>query len=112
MSNHRSAASMESVVTRLHPELPSKSLLGGAEAWWSTVAEGQREMARFASDRLAKDGEAIKEMLTCRNWTDALAIQTKWMDQTVRDYNAEVTKLTSLYTKAASSGSQTDHRSA
>jgi hypothetical protein len=112
MSNQRSAASMESVVTRLRPEIPTKALLGGVEAWWSTVAECQREMARFVSDRLTKDGEAIKQTWSCPNWTDALAIQTNWMDQTARDYNAEVTKLTDLYTKAASSVDHTDHRSA
>ncbi len=111
MENQSSVASLESVVASLRPELPSRVLLNGTGAWWSTMAEYQREMAQFVSDRLAKDGEAIKETLKCRNWADALAIQTKWFDETVRDYNAEVSKLTDLYTKTASSALQTDHQS-
>ncbi len=111
MDNQSSVASLESVAASLRPEVPSKVLLNGTGTWWSTMAECQREMAQFVSDRLAKDGEAIKETLKCRIWADALAVQTKWFDETVRDYNAEVRKLTDLYTKSASSALQTDHQS-
>jgi hypothetical protein len=59
---------------------------------------------------LAKDGEAIREILTCRNWTDALDVQARWVDETLRDYNAEMSKLTGLYAKAAPSRVQEERR--
>src|ERR671913_1361888 len=96
MSNQRNTASVERLVTNLRDDAPSRALMAGAETWWSTMAESQREFGRFISDRLAKDGEAIREILTCRNLTDALDIQARWMDETLRDYNAELSRLTGL----------------
>jgi hypothetical protein len=103
MTTHKSNASQDNTVTNLRAELPNRALLAGAQTWWSAVAECQQEMAHFISDRLAKDGEAIRDALTSRTWSDALAVQARWVDETMRDYNAEMTKLTKLYTKAAAS---------
>jgi hypothetical protein len=115
MSNQKSSAALENTVTSLRSELPNRALLDRAQTWWSTVAEYQQEyqqeVGHFVSDRLAKDGEAIKETFTSRNWPDALAVQARWMDETIRDYNAELTKLTKLYTKAAASTARSESRS-
>jgi hypothetical protein len=110
MSNQRSGASVERVVTNLREDAPSRALMAGAETWWSSMAECQRELGRFISDRLAKNGEAIRETLTCRNWTDALEVQARWVDETLRDYNTEMSKLSGLYAKAAASGVQEERR--
>ena len=91
-------------------EFPTRALVAGAETWWSTMAECQRELGQFISDRLVKDGETIRQTLSCRNWTDALDIQAKWVDETLRDYNAEVSKLTGLYAKAAASAVREERR--
>jgi hypothetical protein len=109
MSNQKSSAAFESTVTSLRAESPSRTLLDGAQTWWSTVAECQQEVAHFVSARLAKDGDAIKDTLTSRNLPDALAVQARRVEETMRDYTAEVTKLTGIYTKAASSAAQTSH---
>jgi hypothetical protein len=39
--------------------------------------------------------------LGCRNLADATAIQSRWLEETVRDYNSEMTKLMGIYTKSA-----------
>ena len=39
----------------------STGTLAGAETWWSTMTEYQREVGQFISNRLAKDAEAIRK---------------------------------------------------
>jgi hypothetical protein len=116
MANHKSSASFDNTVTNLRAELPNRALLDRAQTWWPTVAECQQEyqqeVAHFVSDRLAKDGEAIKDTLSSRNWPDALAVQVRWVDETIRDYNAEITKLTKLYAKAAASTAHKESQAA
>jgi len=42
----------------------STGTLAGAETWWSTMTEYQREFGQFTSDRLAKDAEAASPELS------------------------------------------------
>ncbi len=63
----------------------------------------QREVGQFISDRLAKDAEAIRQALTCRDWAAALEIQGRWVDETLRDYSEEIKKLSGLYAKTTAS---------
>jgi hypothetical protein len=93
-------------------DLGSNTLTASAETWWSTLTEYQREVGRFISDRLSKDGEAIRETLTSRTWSDVLDVQSRWVDETLRDYDAEMSKLTQLYAKGAGAPAREDrHRS-
>ena len=62
-----------------------------------TTAEWQREMMSFVAIRLEKDGDAVREMMGCRNLADVAAIQSRWAEETLRDYNGEVSKLMSIY---------------
>jgi hypothetical protein len=39
-------------------------------------------------------------LTACRNWTDALTVQSRWVQETMRDYTAEASKLLALYTDA------------
>ncbi len=82
---------------RTRPDYPTGT--PAAEAWWSTLTEYQREVGQFISDRLAKDAEAIRQALACRDWTAALEIQGRWVDETLRDYSEEIKKLSGLYAK-------------
>src|SRR5215213_9810681 len=102
MSNHTNTATNERVTTP-RTGLDTHALMIGAETWWSTMAEYQQEVARFMSDRLAKDSEAMRQTLSCRDCTDALRVQAKWADEILRDYNAEMSKLSGLYAKSAAS---------
>jgi hypothetical protein len=54
--------------------------------------------------RVEKDGETAREILGCRNLADATAIQSRWLEETVRDYNSEMTKLMTIYTKSVEGG--------
>ena len=79
---------------------PGQFMIPGTDTLFATFADRQREMLDFVAMRLAKDGEAIRELGSCRNWADALAMQSHWVQETIRDYTAEATKLLALYTNA------------
>jgi hypothetical protein len=76
------------------------------------MAECQEEVGRFVSDRLAKDGEALRQSLTCRDWTEAVDVQARWFEETLRDYNTEMRKLTELFSNATSPAVQDNRRAA
>jgi hypothetical protein len=78
----------------------SQALAKATETWFAATAECQREMMSFMSMRVEKDGETAREILGCRNLADATAIQSRWLEETVRDYNSEMTKLMTIYTKS------------
>jgi hypothetical protein len=75
------------------------ALFNSMETWWSAAGDWQREMANFMALRLGKDGETVREALTLKNLNDMLAVQSHWMDETMRDYSAEMTKILTIYTK-------------
>jgi len=81
----------------------SRALADAAETWFAAATECQREMMGFVSMRLGKDGEVAREMLACRNPADATAIQARWIEETLRDYASEMTKLMALCNRAMSS---------
>ncbi|MCG7394281.1 phasin family protein [Microvirga sp. ACRRW] len=85
----------------------SRALAVATETWFSAAAECQREMMGFVSMRLEKDGETTREIMACKTPTDAAAIQTRWLEETLRDYNAEMTKLMTICTKYANGGART-----
>jgi hypothetical protein len=111
MPSYTNTASDERV-TNLRAGPDTKALMTGVETWWSTMAECQQELGRFVADRLAKDGEAMRQALSCRDWSVALDIQARWLEETLRDYNAEMSKLAGLYAKSASSTVREDRRRA
>ncbi|MBM6595267.1 phasin family protein [Microvirga sp. BT291] len=71
------------------------------ETWFATASEYQREMMGFVSMRLEKDADTTREILGCRSLADVTAIQSRWMEETMHDYNSEVDKLMSLCTRSA-----------
>jgi Phasin protein len=83
-----------------------RALAGGMEAWFATVSGCQREMMDFVSNRLAKDSETMREMLDCKNPTDAMEIHSRWVQETIRDYGAEMTKMAAIYTRHAADAVQ------
>ena len=109
MSNQTHTPSHERVSTS-RTATDTKTLMFGAETWMSTMAECQHEVGRFITDRLGKDAEAMRQTLTCRDWTAALELQGRWMDETLRDYSEEMKKLTGLYAKGAASTVREERR--
>jgi Phasin protein len=75
-------------------------MLPGAEAFFATLAASQHEMLDFVSRRAEKNGEVLRELTACQNWTDALSVQSRWVQEMVQDCTAETTKLLTLSTTA------------
>jgi hypothetical protein len=62
-------------------------------AWWSVAGACQREMLEFVSRRLEKDGITIRQVMSAKDWTDTLTVQGQWLEDTMRDYSEEATKV-------------------
>jgi Phasin protein len=82
------------------------AMLTTMETMWSAMSECQREMAGLMALRMEKDTEAFREALTCRTVTDALSLQTKWVEGAMKDYGAGTDKMLSLYSKISSEAAQ------
>jgi len=83
-----------------------RALANATETWLNAAAECQREMMSFMSMRLEKDGATTREMMACRNLADVAAIQSQWIEETLRDYNSEMTKLMAICSKSVDGGGQ------
>ena len=84
------------------------ALFTGMETWWSAAGECQREMADFMSLRSEKDSKFFREALACKNPTEVLSVQSHWIEETLRDYSAEMTKMIAIYAKYGVDVSRTD----
>jgi hypothetical protein len=58
------------------------------------------------SMRLGKDGESLRAIVGCKNPADATVIQSRWIEETLRDDGAEMSKLVSLCSKSMNLGSR------
>jgi hypothetical protein len=64
-------------------------------------------MMGFVSMRLEKDADTTREMMGCKNPADVTAIQSRWVEETLRDYNAEMSNLMTIATKSGNGGGGT-----
>ena len=71
-------------------------MIRGAETLFAIFANSQRQTLDFAVMRMEKDGNLIRELTACRNWTDAFGVQSRWIQETIRDFTAQTTKLLAL----------------
>ena len=60
--------------------------------------------AMLASAVVAGALATTREMMACRNLADVVAIQSRWMEETLRDYNAEMGKLMTICTRSVNGG--------
>lgn len=86
------------------PNDSSRALANATETWLAAATECQREMMSFVSMRLEKDAGATRDMMGCKNVADVTAIQTRWVEETLRDYNSEMSKLMAICTNSMSNG--------
>ena len=63
------------------------------------AVECQREVADFVSLRSEKDTKVFRDALACKNPTDAVSIQSHWMEETLRDYQAGMARMFAIYTR-------------
>jgi hypothetical protein len=80
------------------------ALAKATEAWFTAATERQREMIGFVSMRLEKDAETTREVVACKNLADVTAIQSRWVEETLRDYNSEMGKLMTICTRSVNGG--------
>ena len=83
-----------------------RALAEGMDIWLATTRDCQHRMFDFMSSRLAKDGEAMSEILACRNPVDAMAIHSRWVREAVQDYLSEMTDMLALFTRHGSASVQ------
>lgn len=83
-----------------------RALANAMETWFAAASESQREMIGFMSMRLEKNTGTMRNMMGCRSLADVAAIQTRWMEEALRDYNSEVSKLMTIYVKSANGGAR------
>ena len=86
------------------PDGSGQALAIAAESWFAAVAECQREMIGFVSMRLEKDGATARDIMACKNPADITAIQSRWIEETLRDYNSEMNKLMTICTQSVNRG--------
>jgi hypothetical protein len=72
----------------------------------TAMAESQRELIDFFKMRVEKDGDTVRKAIGCRNLTDAFEVQSRWAQEMIQDYSAEMTRMLSIYTGHAAEGTQ------
>jgi hypothetical protein len=82
-----------------------RAVASAVESWFTASNQCQREMMDFVTERIEKDAETAREMLNCKSLADMTTIQSRWMEETIKDYRSEMVKLMSLYSETASRGS-------
>jgi hypothetical protein len=86
------------------PDGSGQAMAVAAESWFAAMAECQREMIGFVSMRLEKDGATAREMMACKSPADISTIQSRWIEDTMRDYNDEMNKLMTICTQSVNRG--------
>ena len=92
MTAARSHRTYERAFGQAGDYLPQTGIIG-AEA----VTEAQREISDFIAKRLAKDSDAIRNLGQCTTMADAVQVQLRWAQETMRDYGTEMTKLIAIW---------------
>jgi hypothetical protein len=91
-------------VIRFTDALPNgefgQPMLRSADRLFATFVRSQRELLDFVAMRMEKEGEVIRELAACRTWAGALAVQSQWVQETIRDCAAEATKRLARYISA------------
>jgi hypothetical protein len=81
----------------------AQSAARATEAWLSATVDCQNELTAFVSMRFGKDAEALRAIAGCKNPADATVIHSQWVEETLRDYGNEMTRLMSLYSESMNS---------
>jgi Phasin protein len=102
LSSRRREAEMGNHKTEQREPMNNEWMPGGTDAWWSAMSEYQSEVLDFMAHRLAKDSHAVRELGECQNWRDVADLQSKWVEDTFRDYSKEATKIMAIYAKQGS----------
>lgn len=86
----------------------SRALVNAAQTWFAATTECHREMIGFVSMRFEKDGQTFREMMNCKNLADVTSVHSRWAEETLRDYNSEMTKLVNICTRSVNGGGRSE----
>jgi hypothetical protein len=84
-----------------------KVLLSGLQSWWTAVEECHDEVLDFIAMRDGRNGEALHDLCKCRDWSNAFAVQSRWMREAARDYSRELGRMLALLEKYGPDAAQT-----
>src|SRR5918993_987709 len=102
MTDHTPTATKKSQATHAQAGLANRSAFSLIDSVLAPIVHQQQEMMSFATMRLEKDREALKQMVAAKNFADAFNVQARWMRDCLSDYTAEIQKLpTNFILKAA-----------
>ena len=73
-------------------------------AGYAMSGDSGRALANAADTWFAAAAECQREMMGCKNPADVAAIQSRWVEETLRDYSDEMTKLMTICTKSVNGG--------
>src|SRR5688572_12642452 len=71
-------------------------LTGTPPLWVSIISDYNGELFDFMARRLAKDARMMRELHDCESLNDVSGVHAKWLQETLRDYSDEATKLMAL----------------
>lgn len=75
------------------------------QKWLMTMAEEQRELTSFVSDRLAKDQAFLTKAIGVANVQQLVQLQVGWLTQATQDYSAEFGRLADIMKNGANRAS-------
>jgi hypothetical protein len=84
------------IVANFHDGSGLSLMPDGAGAFLTAVTESQREMLAFLAMRLAKDSQIAREASECENWADLLELHSRWSQEMLRDYGAELSRMLAM----------------
>lgn len=73
----------------------------GWQAYVSTMAVANEEMAAFLAKRMQHDADFGQALAKCDNWPDAISLQQGWLREANEEYLGEASKLAAIASKAA-----------
>ena len=69
--------------------------VAGLQPWLNGIYAYHGEFLEFLAERFAKDSRMMRQLGDCHTWADALQLQTGWLQDALKDWTAEPTKLMS-----------------
>jgi hypothetical protein len=106
MATARAHNDAERVVANLRDGFAVSLMPDGAGAFLAAVTESQREMLSFLAMRLEKDSQIAREASECENWADLLELHSRWSQDMLRDYGAELSRMVAMSSTGASGPSR------
>jgi len=70
-------------------------------AYADCVSGLNKEFMGFVSSRLTRDVELNQALASCKNWSEAVAVQQKWAQEATHEYMEEAGRISALATKIA-----------